>query len=242
MGATALALSSFEVAVGRRGAALPGRQLVGIHPQAHRTAGEPPFRTGSGKDLAEPLFLGLGPYPHGTRHDQHPNPVGHPAAAQDLGHGARSSIRPLVQEPTKTVSTGMSRIGVPGRRSIYANAFSAACRSASRFHEFGSGTDSEAGRPDRVGAPGDERTQRGRVDVDLGVELSTIIGAQPVPVGDRCVPLLAGRGMGAAAQELGRSSRRVPPFRPVRRPRCSCCRSSSGLPSTAIQWRCRGIR
>ncbi|SKW71657.1 Uncharacterised protein [Mycobacteroides abscessus subsp. massiliense] len=30
----------------------------------------------------------------------------------------RSSIRPLVQDPTNTVSTGISRIGVPGVRSI----------------------------------------------------------------------------------------------------------------------------
>ncbi len=43
MGTTTLALTSFEVAVGRRGAALTDGQLVGIHAQAHRAARATPF-------------------------------------------------------------------------------------------------------------------------------------------------------------------------------------------------------
>src|SRR3546814_7614051 len=39
VGATALALAPLEVAVGGRGAALAGRELVGIHTQAHRAPG-----------------------------------------------------------------------------------------------------------------------------------------------------------------------------------------------------------
>src|SRR3954454_3700621 len=43
----------------------------------------------------------------------------------------RSSILPLVHDPTNTASTAMSRIAVPGRRSMYANAFAADWRAAS---------------------------------------------------------------------------------------------------------------
>src|SRR4051794_5111059 len=51
VGAATLALPSFEVAVGRRGAALTGRQLVGVHPEAHRAARQTPLRAGLEEDL-----------------------------------------------------------------------------------------------------------------------------------------------------------------------------------------------
>src|SRR5215210_6520302 len=66
MGPAALALPPLEVAVRRRGAALPRRQLVGVHAQAHRATGSPPLATGLGEDLVETLGLGLQPDPHGT--------------------------------------------------------------------------------------------------------------------------------------------------------------------------------
>src|SRR3954453_18615020 len=44
MRAPALALAALEVSVGCRGAALPGGELVGVHPEAHRAAGEAPLR------------------------------------------------------------------------------------------------------------------------------------------------------------------------------------------------------
>ena len=58
-----------------------------------------------------------------------------------------SSMRPLVQEPTKTTSTGISRIGVPGFRSMYSRARSAARRSSSPEMSSGSGTVSPSGTP-----------------------------------------------------------------------------------------------
>ena len=94
----------------------------------------------------------------------------------------RSSIRPLVQEPTNTVSTAISRSGVPGFRPMYSSARSAATRSFSSTIVAGSGTrvaqrQALAG----VGAPGDERRQRVGVDVDLGVEHRAVVGAQLPP-------------------------------------------------------------
>ncbi|CFE45993.1 Uncharacterised protein [Mycobacterium tuberculosis] len=64
MCAAARALPPFEVAVGRRGAALPGRQLIGIHAQTHRASRLPPLRARVGEDLTEPFGLGLRAYPH----------------------------------------------------------------------------------------------------------------------------------------------------------------------------------
>src|SRR5688572_2536429 len=59
--AAALALTAFEVAVAGRGAALPGCELIGVHAEAHRAAGEAPLRAEVGEDLVETLCLGLEP-------------------------------------------------------------------------------------------------------------------------------------------------------------------------------------
>src|SRR5688572_26556494 len=46
VGPAALALAALEIAVGRGGAALPRRELVGVHPQAHRASGVTPLGSG----------------------------------------------------------------------------------------------------------------------------------------------------------------------------------------------------
>src|SRR5271165_689431 len=56
MGAPAPPLAALEVAVGGRGAAFPGLQDVGVHPQAHRTPGRPPFEAGLGEDPVQSLL------------------------------------------------------------------------------------------------------------------------------------------------------------------------------------------
>src|SRR4051794_20579367 len=55
MGAAAHALAALEVAVGRRRAALSGRELVRVHAQAHRAACRAPLRAGVQEDLVQPL-------------------------------------------------------------------------------------------------------------------------------------------------------------------------------------------
>src|SRR5438270_2023828 len=52
------ALTAFEVAVARRGAAFARRQDVGIHAQAHRAAGIAPLKTRRFEHFVEPLLLG----------------------------------------------------------------------------------------------------------------------------------------------------------------------------------------
>src|SRR4051794_6216757 len=56
---TALALPALEVAVGGRRAALAGRELVGVHPEAHRAAGAAPLGARLHEHPVEPLGLGL---------------------------------------------------------------------------------------------------------------------------------------------------------------------------------------
>src|SRR5665648_220435 len=63
VGATALALATLEVAVGSRRAAFPRRQLVRIHPQAHRASSQTPLRTRLGKHPVQALTLSLKPHP-----------------------------------------------------------------------------------------------------------------------------------------------------------------------------------
>jgi hypothetical protein len=64
-----------------------------------------------------------------------------PAAAR------RSSIRPLVHEPTKTVSMAISRIGVPAVSAMYSNAFSVPMRSPGSVKSSGDGTFPLSGTP-----------------------------------------------------------------------------------------------
>src|SRR4026207_1529930 len=57
--AAAGALPSLEVPVRRGGAALSGREDVGVHAQAHGAPGAPPFEAGLLEDPVEPLLLRL---------------------------------------------------------------------------------------------------------------------------------------------------------------------------------------
>ena len=55
----AAALAAFEVAVGGRGAALAGRELVGVHCETHAAAGFAPLETRVLEDAVEAFYLGL---------------------------------------------------------------------------------------------------------------------------------------------------------------------------------------
>ena len=56
-------------------------------------------------------------------------------------------MRPLVHDPMNTASTAMSRIGVPGVRSMYSKARSAAARSTSSVKSSTDGTVADSGTP-----------------------------------------------------------------------------------------------
>ena len=75
----------------------------------------------------------------------------------------------------------------------------------------------------------------GGVEDDLLVEGGALVGGQRPPVGDGGVPVRTLRGMVPVLRGRRRSSRRAPPGRPGRRPRSTCCRASSGPPSTGAR-------
>ena len=102
----------------------------------------------------------------------------------------RSSIRPLVQEPTKTVSIR----DLPDRR--------AGCQVHVAQRALGGGPGGRVGELRRcrhagadrhalarVGAPGDERGERADVDVHLAVEHRVRVGEQLLPVRQRGLPV-----------------------------------------------------
>ena len=69
MRSPAAALAAFEIAVGRRGAALPWLELVGIHAEAHRAAGLAPFEPCRPENFIEAFGFGLHLHESGTRYN-----------------------------------------------------------------------------------------------------------------------------------------------------------------------------
>src|SRR5437868_14257530 len=59
VGAAVFALAALEIAIGGAGAALVGRQHVGVHADAHAAAGVAPLKTGGGENFVEAFFFGL---------------------------------------------------------------------------------------------------------------------------------------------------------------------------------------
>ena len=108
MGASAAALATLEVPVGRRRAALAGAQLVGVHAQAHRAPRLAPLEAGVEEDPVEPLGLGLGLDPVRPGHDERAHAVGATCRPRATTAAARrSSMREFVHDPMKTTSTAI---------------------------------------------------------------------------------------------------------------------------------------
>ena len=186
-----------------------------------------------------------GAHPHRAGHHQHPHAVGDVPAAQHVGRGPQvldPAVGARAEEHGVHRDLAQRRCRAPGPcRPAPSRPRPARCSSAiSRRvgHPLGQ-RQPLAG----VGAPGDERGERVGVDVHLGVEHRVVVGAQlrastrprrPSP--RRAGACVAARSGSRRWSRPGRSSR------PARRPRSTCCRSSSGLPSTAARWPRRGTR
>ena len=226
------------------GAALPRRELVGVHPEAHRAAGEPPLGAELLEDLVDALGLGLEPHAGAAGHDHHADAVGLLLALDDRGEGAQvfdAAVGAGAHEhrvDLDVLHRGAGRRGPCTR--ARARRESRALRVGDR-RRVGHGPaqrDALAG----VGAPGDERLELVRVEEDLGVEDGVVVGGERVPVGDRVVPVGALRRVRPALRGRRRWSRRARPCRRGRPPRSTCCRWSSGPPWRGRGWRCRGTR
>src|SRR5699024_1595571 len=87
--ASALSLTSLEIAVGSGSAALPRRELIGIHSQAHRASRTSPFGAAVLENHVETLLFGLQTYSHGPGYHQHTMLGRHMAAADEFCAGTQ---------------------------------------------------------------------------------------------------------------------------------------------------------
>ena len=104
VGAAPPALTALEVAVRRRGAAFAGRQLVGVHRQAHGAARQPPFKSGVEEDLGQTLLLGLGADKARSGHDHGAQTRLDLLALQDRGR------RPQILDPAIGAGSDEDRV------------------------------------------------------------------------------------------------------------------------------------
>ena len=128
-------------------------------------------------------------------------------------------------------------LGVPAFRSMYSSARSNDLRSSS-LSDVGRIRHRRRYRGNHAGArsPAHVRNQRGRIDHQFAIELRAGIRRQLAPLRNGRVPCLALRARSGGPSDTRTSSRRERSCRRARRLRCSCCRSSCGLPSRAREW------
>ena len=188
----------------------PGASLSGFMRQAHRAARLPPVEPGGDEHPVEALGLGLGLHRVGAGHDQrpHPGPTCRPSATAAAAR--RSSMRLLVHDPMNTVSTAMSRIGVPAVRPMYASARAAASRSVG-VEEARRGR----GRRPSIGTTCDGFVPQetwgvmvGAVEGHLLVEGGAVVGGERPPVVERRAPRPRPSARAAGPRGRRRSCRR----------------------------------
>ena len=146
----------------------------------------------------------------------------------------RSSMRLLVHEPMNTVSTPMSRIGVPAVRPMYSSARAADSALARVGERVGVGHRARrSARPGRVRAPRDVRARSPRRRARPPCRRWRRRRWAASPVVDARVPGVALRARGSGPRGRRRWCRRARSARPWRRPRSTCCTRSCGPPSRA---------
>ena len=181
------------------GAALAGRQLVGVHrrgtssSRARAIRSRPRGRCGRGPPASAWLL-----HQAGARHDHRAHAVGDLAAPGDRGRGAQildaavgagadeDAVDLQILQPRCRRSGPCSRACAPSR---------GAC--PRRARSAGSGTMPVIGSDVlRAGAPGDCGAIFGGVEHDLLVEMRAVVGRQRLPAGDGLLP---GRALGRHA-------------------------------------------
>src|SRR5262245_11811598 len=202
MGAALVALPALEVAVRGRGASLAGRELVGIHGEAHGAAGLAPLEAGLDEDLVEPFGLGLLLHQPGARHDHGVDAglyglaVGHlggSAQILDATVGAGADEYPIDRDVGDLLAALEPHIGerrLGGAALVLVG-------------DLGGHRHAASDRDDLLGtrAPRDQRRQLRGIEPDLAIEVGAVVGAQRLPVAPRLVPQLALGRLGTVLQE-----------------------------------------
>ena len=188
-----------------RRAALAGRELVGVHRQAHRAARLAPVEAGGAEDLCRGPRPRPAPSPRcEPGHDHRAHARVHRAGPSTTAAAARrSSMRLFVHEPMNTVSTAMSRIGVPALEAhVLERARRRSRASSGRRTSSGIGDDAVDRRSTCAGLVPQVTCgrERRRVEDDLLVERRAVVGDERAPVVERRAPSGALRRVRAALE------------------------------------------
>ena len=205
MGASALALTALEVAVGGRRAALLRGELVGVHAEAHRAAGTAPLAARLLEDHVEALVLGLEAHAHGAGDDEQAGALGDVASGEDLC-GCAQVLDPAVG--ARADEDGVD-VDVAHRRTGLETHVLQGLAGSDAVALLGVllGVRDRAGQRHAlsgVGAPGDERRHGRGVEDDLLVEDRVVVGDQRAPVRDGGVPVGALGRLGPALEVVER--------------------------------------
>src|SRR5262245_64127768 len=88
VGASATALTSFEIPIAGGSGSLAGLEDIGIHPEAHRTARLAPLEAGVHEHAVEPFAFGGGLHALRAGHDERLNAFGNTVPASHHGGSA----------------------------------------------------------------------------------------------------------------------------------------------------------
>jgi hypothetical protein len=190
-------LAPLEVPVGRRGAALPRREDVGVHAEAHRAAGEPPLEPRVEEDLVEPLLLRLAAHLCRAGDDERGDPWIDLAALDDRRGGAQV-LDPRVRARADEHPVDADLFDPLSRPEIHVLERPLGGDPVARVVERG-GIGHRAGDRDdhaRVRPPGHLRDELREIDDDVAVVLRVRVARERAPVLDGRLPV------GAARREL----------------------------------------
>ena len=96
VGAAAVALTAFKIAVGSGGATLAGGEPVGVHRQTHRAARFAPLEARVGEDFVQALCFSLTFHQARAGHNQHARNVVGLEAALGVGGGGAQGVAAAV--------------------------------------------------------------------------------------------------------------------------------------------------
>src|ERR1700674_3614262 len=205
--AAVFALAALEIAVAGAGAALMGRQNVGIHADAHAAAGVAPLEARRGENLVEAFFFRLRLDAAGAGHNQRLlDAFSHVLAFDKMGGSAQIVEARIGTRADEDAVHGNIH---DGRAGLEAHIFERAFRGLLiveilEIVRIGDAS-SDAGDHARVGAPGDLRSDLLGLQLDLHVKVGAAIALEQLPAFDGFLKRFAARNKRTAFEISERS-------------------------------------